>query len=109
MKWVYLVLAIVGELVGTSALKGAEGFTRLWPSLISIAGYVVAFYFLSLSLKDIPVGIAYALWSAIGIILVSIIGYFMYDQKLDTPAMIGIGFIVVGVVIMNLFSKSISH
>ena len=109
MKWVYLVLAIVGELVGTSALKGAEGFTRLWPSLISIAGYVVAFYFLSLSLKDIPVGIAYALWSAIGIVLVSIIGYFMYGQKLDTPAMIGIGLIISGVVVINLFSASTGH
>ena len=92
MKWVYLVLAIVGEVVGTSALKGAEGFTRLWPSLISIAGYVVAFYFLSLSLKDIPVGIAYAMWSAIGIVIVSIVGYFLYDQKIDLPAMVGIGF-----------------
>ena len=109
MKWVYLVLAIVGELVGTSAFKGAEGFTRLWPSLISIAGYVVAFYFLSLSLKDIPVGIAYAMWSAIGIVLVSIVGYFLYDQKIDLPAMVGIGLIIIGVVIMNLFSKSVSH
>ena len=109
MKWVYLVLAIVGELVGTSALKDAEGFTRLWPSLISIAGYVVAFYFLSLSLKDIPVGIAYAMWSAIGIVLVSIVGYFLYDQKIDLPAMVGIGLIIIGVVVMNLFSKSVSH
>ena len=109
MKWVYLVLAIVGVLVGTSALKGAEGFTRLWPSLISIAGYVVAFYFLSLSLKDIPVGIAYAMWSAIGIVLVSIVGYFLYDQKIDLPAMVGIGLIIIGVVVMNLFSKSVSH
>ena len=109
MKWVYLVLAIVGELVGTSALKGAEGFTRLWPSLISIAGYVVAFYFLSLSLKDIPVGIAYAMWSAIGIVLVSIVGYFLHDQKIDLPAMVGIGLIIIGVVVMNLFSKSVSH
>lgn len=109
MKWIFLLIAISGELVGTSALKSAEGFTKIGPSIVSVLGYVVAFYFLSLTLKDIPVGIAYALWSAIGIILVSIIGYFMYDQKLDTPAMIGIGFIVVGVVIMNLFSKSISH
>ncbi len=109
MKWIFLLIAISGELVGTSALKSAEGFTKIGPSIVSVLGYVVAFYFLSLTLKDIPVGIAYALWSAIGIILVSIIGYFMYGQKLDTPAMIGIGFIVVGVVIMNLFSKSISH
>ena len=109
MKWIFLLIAISGELVGTSALKSAEGFTKIGPSIVSVLGYVIAFYFLSLTLKDIPVGIAYAMWSAIGIILVSIIGYFMYGQKLDTPAMIGIGFIVVGVVIMNLFSKSISH
>ena len=109
MKWIFLILAIAGELIGTSALKSAEGFTKIGPSVISVLGFVFAFYFLSLTLKDIPVGIAYALWSAIGIVLVSIIGYFMYGQKLDTPAMIGIGFIIVGVVIMNLFSKSVSH
>ena len=109
MKWIFLLIAISGELVGTSALKSAEGFTKIGPSIVSVLGYVVSFYFLSLTLKDIPVGIAYALWSGIGIVLVSIIGYFMYGQKLDTPAMIGIGFIIVGVVIMNLFSKSVSH
>lgn len=109
MKWIFLLLAIGGELVGTSALKSAEGFTKVWPSVISIVGYVFAFYFLSLTLKDIPIGIAYALWSAIGIVLVTIVGYFLYGQKLDTPAMIGIGFIIVGVMVMNLFSKSVSH
>lgn len=109
MKWVFLLLAITGEIIGTSALKSVEGFTKIVPSVISIIGYAIAFYFLSLTLKEIPVGVAYALWSAIGIVLVTVVGYFLYGQKLDAPAMIGMGFIIVGVVIMNLFSKSVSH
>ncbi|WP_392560037.1 DMT family transporter [Orbus mooreae] len=109
MKWILLILAIVGEIIGTSALKSTEGFSRLWPSVLAILGYVAAFYFLSLTLKYLPVGIAYALWSAIGIVLVAIISYFLHGQRLDIPAIIGIIFIVVGVVIMNVFSNSISH
>ena len=109
MKWFFLTAAIIGELIGTSALKSAEGFTKIGPSFISIIGYAFAFYFLSPTLKEIPVGIAYALWSAIGIVLISVIGYLLYDQRLDLPAIIGLGFIVTGVVITNLFSKWAVH
>lgn len=109
MNWAYLAIAIIFELIGTSSLKAANGFTKITPSLISVFGYCISFFFLSLTLKTIPVGIAYAIWSACGIILVSIIGYFFYKQTLDLPAMVGISFIVIGVLIMNLFSKSISH
>jgi small multidrug resistance pump len=109
MKWVFLSIAIIAEVIGTSALKSAEGFTKLVPSIIVILGYGIAFYFLSLTLKTIPVGIAYAIWSGVGIILISIIGYFFYKQTLDLPAIIGILLIMAGVIVINLFSKSVSH
>lgn len=109
MKWVYLVVAVCGEVLGTTALKSSEGFSRLAPSLIVLVGYGIAFYFLSLTLDKIPVGISYALWSGIGIVLISIIGWLFLGQRLDVPAMIGIGFIIVGVAVINLFSKSAAH
>ncbi len=90
MNWLYLVIAILGEVMATSALKSSEGFTRLVPSLIVASGYTVAFYFLSLTLRNIPVGIAYAVWSGVGIVLVSILGWVFYDQKLNFAAMLGI-------------------
>jgi small multidrug resistance pump len=106
MKYVYLLIAILSEVTATTALKASEQFTRLCPSVIVVLGYASAFYFMSLTLKSIPVGISYAIWSGVGIILISITGYFFYHQKLDTPAIIGMGFIIVGVLIINLFSKS---
>jgi small multidrug resistance pump len=109
MKWLFLIIAILAEVIATSALKAAVGFTKLVPSLIVIAGYSTAFLFLSLTLKSIPVGIAYAIWSGVGIAFISIIGFFVYKQSLDLPAIIGISFIVLGVIIINLFSKIISH
>ena len=109
MQWLYLGAAIVAEVMATSVLKASEGFTRLIPSLVVLIGYSTAFYFLSLTLRTIPLGIAYAVWSAVGIALVSAIGWLLYKQSLDTPAIIGIGFIVTGVVIINGFSKSVSH
>jgi small multidrug resistance pump len=109
MQWLYLGAAIIAEIIATSALKASEGFTRLIPSLIVFAGYATAFYFLSLTLRTMPLGIAYAVWSAVGIALVSVIGWLLYRQSLDAPAIIGIGFIVVGVVIINGFSKSVVH
>lgn len=105
----YLIIAICGEVLATSALKAAEGFTKPLPSVIVVVGYAVAFYFLSLTLKTIPVGITYAYWSGIGIILVSLIGWLWYGQRLDLPALIGMVFIIIGVIIMNLFSKSVAH
>lgn len=109
MKWVYLVVAVCGEVLGTTALKSSEGFSRFAPSLIVVIGYGIAFYFLSLTLDKIPVGISYALWSGIGIVLISIIGWLFLGQRLDVPAMIGIGFIIIGVAVINLFSKSAAH
>ena len=109
MNWVYLGIAIVAEVIATSALKAADGFTRVTPSIVVVAGYLVAFYFLSLTLRTIPVGIAYAIWSGVGIFLIALIGWLFYKQALDVPAMLGLGLIIAGVVVLNAFSKSISH
>jgi len=109
MKWVYLVVAVAGEVIATSALKSSAGFTKLGPSAIVVAGYGVAFYFLSLTLDVIPVGISYALWSGIGIVFISLIGWILFGQRLDLPAMVGIGLIVAGVAVINLLSESSSH
>ncbi|MBF0586681.1 QacE family quaternary ammonium compound efflux SMR transporter [Prosthecochloris sp. N3] len=107
MNWVYLIVAVVSEVIGTSALKASEGFSRLWPSLIVVAGYSSAFYFLSLTLRAIPVGIAYALWSGIGIVLISLAGWAVFGQKLDAAAIGGIVLIIAGVLVINLFSNSV--
>ena len=109
MAWVYLGLAIVAEIIATSALQATQGFSKLWPSVLTLAGYALAFYFLSLTLRSIPLGIAYAIWSGVGIVCVSIIAYFLYKQSLDLPAILGMSMIVGGVVIINLFSKSVAH
>ncbi len=109
MAYLYLAIAIVGEVVGTAALKATEEFTRLIPSLIVIVGYGTAFFFLTLALRTIPVGIAYAVWAGIGIVLVSAASWVLYKQSLDAPAIVGIALIVVGVVVINAFSSSISH
>lgn len=107
--YVLLGIAIVGEVIATSALKSAEGFSRLWPSVAVVLGYAIAFYCLSQVLEKIPVGIAYAIWSAAGIVLVAIASWFLYGQKLDLPALIGIILIISGVLIINLLSKSSVH
>lgn len=104
-----LAVAIVAEVIATTALRAADGFTQLWPSLISIVGYVVAFYFLSLTLRSMPVGIAYAIWSGVGIVLISLAGWLIYKQLLDLPALIGMGLIMAGVIVINLFSKTAVH
>ncbi|WUR15578.1 SMR family transporter [[Empedobacter] haloabium] len=108
-NWLFLAIAIISETIATSALKASAGFSRLWPSVAVVVGYGIAFYFLSLTLRTIPVGIAYAVWSGVGIVLVSLAGWFMYGQRLDAPALLGIALIVAGVVVMNLFSKSAAH
>jgi small multidrug resistance pump len=107
VHYLYLGLAIVTEVIGTSALKASEGFTRLVPSVVSIAAYCAAFYCLSLTLSTIPTGIAYAIWSGVGIVLISLVGWFWFRQSLDTPALCGIGLILAGVLVINLFSKSV--
>lgn len=108
-QWVFLFLAIVSEVIATSALKSTQEFTRLLPSLIVAAGYVSAFYFLSLTLRTIPVGIAYAIWSGVGVALITLAGWLIYGQTLDMPAFIGIALIVAGVIVLNLFSKTLPH
>ncbi|WP_421904070.1 DMT family transporter [Maridesulfovibrio sp.] len=107
--YIYLTIAIVFEVVATSALKACEGFTKLVPSLIVIAGYVATFYFFSLVLKTMPVGVAYAIWCGLGIILVTLMGVFLYGQKPDLAAVVGMAFIMVGVGVINYFSKTIVH
>jgi small multidrug resistance pump len=109
MHWLFLAIAITGEVVGTSALKATEGFTRLGPSLVVVAGYAVAFYFLAVVLRTIPVGIAYAIWSGAGVALITLIGWIAFGQKLDTAAMVGIGLIVAGVVVLNTLSDTTGH
>jgi small multidrug resistance pump len=106
MKYIYLLIAILSEVAATSALRASDQFTRLWPSVIVVVGYGLAFYFMSLTLKSIPVGIAYAIWSGVGIVLVSITGFLLYKQRLDMSAILGMGLIVAGVLVINLFSKS---
>lgn len=109
MPYIYLVIAIIAEVAATSALKASEEFTKWLPSLIVIVGYSIAFYCLSVVLKSIPVGITYAIWSAMGIALVTIIAAIVYKQVPDLAAVVGILFIVTGVVILNLFSKMAVH
>jgi small multidrug resistance pump len=109
MNWVYLSIAIVSEVFATSALKASMGFTRLVPSIIVVVGYAGAFFFLSLVLRTIPVGIAYAIWSGAGVVLISIAGLFVYHQRLDIPAIVGIALIAAGVVTINVFSKTAGH
>lgn len=108
-QWIYLGVAIVSEVIGTSALNASAGFSRLWPSLIVVAGYAVAFYCLSLALKSIPVGIAYAIWSGVGVALIALVGWAIFGQALDAPAIIGIALIVAGVVVLNVFSRTSVH
>jgi len=108
-QWIYLGIAIVSEVIGTSALNASAGFSRLWPSLVVVAGYAVAFYCLSLALKSIPVGIAYAIWSGVGVALIALVGWAIFGQALDAPAVIGIALIVAGVVVLNVFSRTSVH
>lgn len=109
MNYLYLLLAIFAEVIATSALKTSDGFSKLMPSLIVVTGYAIAFYFLSLTLRTIPVGIAYAIWSGVGVVLVTIIGTVLFKQHMDLAAIIGILFIVAGVIILNIFSKTTPH
>lgn len=111
MNWnvIHLIVAVSFEVVATSALKETQGFTRLVPSLIAIAGYAAAFYFLSLPLRTMPVGIVYALWCGAGIVLITAIGWIWFRQALDLPALAGMALIMAGVITINLFSKTVAH
>ena len=108
-NYLFLLFAILFETVATSSLKASEQFTKLIPSLITVIGYIAAFYFLSLTLKTIPVGIAYAIWSGIGIVLITLAGIIFFKQVPDLPAIIGLLLIIAGVVVINVFSKTTAH
>jgi small multidrug resistance pump len=109
MTYLYLALAIVAEVIGTSALKASEGFTRLWPSVMVVICYGLAFYLLGLVLRSMPVGIAYAFWAGLGIVLVTLVGILVYGEKPDLPALLGLGMIVGGVVVIQVFSSVSAH
>lgn len=108
-QWIFLSVAIVSEVTATSALKASNEFSRLWPSLVVVVGYAAAFYFLSLTLRTIPVGVVYAIWSGVGVALIALVAWLFFGQALDIPAIIGLLLIVAGVVVINVFSKTVSH
>mgnify|MGYP001426382313 FL=1 len=105
-KWIFLTLAIISEVIGTSFLKSTEGFTKLLPSIIVLAGYCAAFYFLSLTLDSIPIGMAYAIWSGVGIAAITVVSVVFFEQKLDFAAVVGMGLIIAGVVVLRLYSEA---
>jgi small multidrug resistance pump len=107
--YIYLILAIVTETIGTTALQASAQFTRLWPSVLCVVTYAASFYLLALALKTIPVGILYAIWSGVGIVLIAGIGFVVFGQKLDLAAILGIGLILLGILVIHLFSNSATH
>lgn len=107
--WALLAVAIAAEVLATSALKASEEFTRFWPSVLVVIGYGIAFYFLSLTLRVIPVGVAYAVWAGLGIVLIALVSWVIYDQRLDLPAIVGMAMIIGGVLVINLFSETTGH
>jgi small multidrug resistance pump len=109
MTYLYLAVAILCEVIATSFLKISDGFAKPLPSLVTAAGYAISFYFLSLALREIPTGIAYAIWSGVGIVLITTIAWVFQGQKLDMPALGGLGLIVAGVIVINVFSKATAH
>jgi small multidrug resistance pump len=109
LQYIYLAIAIIAEVVATSFLKQSDGFRNAGPSVIMATGYILAFYFLSLALRDIPTGVAYAIWSGVGIVLIAAIAWVFQGQRLDTPAIVGMTMIVGGVVVMQIFSKTTVH
>jgi small multidrug resistance pump len=108
-RWIMLGIAIVAEVIATSALKASDNLTRLWPTVIVVVGYAVAFFCLSVTIRTVPIGIAYAIWSGVGIVLITGAGWMLYGQRLDPPALAGLGLIIVGVAVINLFSDSVGH
>ncbi len=109
VTYLFLVVAIAAEVVATTALARSESFTRLWPSVVTVVGYGVAFYFLSFPLRVLPTGVVYAVWSGLGIVFIAAIAWLVYGQKLDLPAILGLALIVAGVAVVNLFSKTVGH
>lgn len=108
-SYLALGVAIVLEVIGTSALQASQQFTRLWPTLIMLVSYIGAFYFLAMALRILPVGVAYAIWAGLGIVLITLAGMVFFGQRLDTPAVLGLVLIIAGVVIINVFSNTVAH
>ena len=109
LHYIYLILAVAAETVGTTALQASQQFTRLVPSLIVVGGYGIAFFLLSLTLRVMPVGIVYAIWSGLGIVFIALIGFLAFGQRLDLPAIIGISLVLAGILVIHLFSKTAGH
>ena len=109
MRYLWLLIAIISETLGTTALQASQQFTRLWPSLAVIACYLVSFYFMALALKVMPVGIVYAIWSGLGIVCIAGIGYIVFGQKLDLAAVFGLSLIIVGILVIHIFSAATTH
>jgi small multidrug resistance pump len=107
--WIYLAIAIIAEVIATSALKASMGFTRPGPTAVVVVGYGIAFYLLSLALQTMPVGVAYAIWSSVGIVLITLFAWLAYGQALDLPAVLGLALIIAGVVVLNVFSRTVPH
>jgi small multidrug resistance pump len=109
MTYLFLAMAILAEVAATSALKASDEFTQIIPTMIVIVGYGAAFYFMTLVLRVLPIGITYAIWSGLGIVLVTVVGFLFYKQALNIPTIIGIGLIISGVIVINIFSRAINH
>jgi small multidrug resistance pump len=109
MHWLYLGVAILFETIGTTALKASDGMTRAGPALVVVMAYALSFWLLALVLRVIPVGVAYAIWSGLGICLIAGIGWMVFGQRLDAPALLGLGLIIAGILVINIFSNSVGH
>jgi len=109
MHYIYLFFAVLAETIGTSALQASQQFTRLWPSVTVVIAYALSFYLLSLTLKFMPVGVVYALWSGLGIVFIAIIGFAVFGQRLDAPAVLGLALIIAGIMVIQLFSNATPH
>ncbi|SLN42726.1 Multidrug transporter EmrE [Falsiruegeria litorea R37] len=107
--YLLLLVAVVAETIGTTALQASHQFTRFWPSVIVVIGYGLAFYFMSITLRYMPVGIVYAMWSGLGIVTIAAIGFLVFGQRLDLPAVLGMGLIISGILIIHLYSNSTTH
>ncbi len=107
--FIFLILAVIAETIGTTSLQASQQFTKLWPSLLVVMSYAISFYLLALTLKYMPVGVMYAMWSGLGIVLIAIIGWLVFGQKLDLPAILGMVLILGGILVINLFSKTAVH
>ncbi len=109
MHYLWLLIAIIAETIGTTALQASQQFTRLWPSVAVVVFYLISFYCMALALKVMPVGIVYAIWAGLGIVCIAGIGYLMFDQRLDGPALLGLTLIISGILVIHLFSKTSTH